>query len=471
MLRRSHAVCILLLFLSSTAALRPLGPHSHIQSFPRTALTQRTSACRTGSTSLCASQPDRKGHAKWITICSSNSFRVVSATLLIVLDITFYTFPLPFLGDHILRSGRTPAEYASLVAAFTYSGLVAGLAILVREIRRVSARTPRQRMATLAGVACIMAAGSAAQAILPSYSVLCGARLLQGGATQVAWSTALATAATLGPVAGVKPTAWIMAGNSVGEVIGPQFGARFFSMGGVRLPFAVASGLAALLAVALGSTASSLPREPAPPPSSSTGPSSSSRRSPLRDRPTLLLCGLIALTCGTVRSLLDALLPLTLRSLGFGVAAISNTMLAAALLYVLGTTATGCVLAHRPAAAQGLLAFAAVASTFATAAVLLPSTALGVAALFCAYFLLSSVVGVAVTSAFEERGRILGNMDDVMALQVFAWTSGFSLGGALSVIAAGGAASIARQRLTLGVVSAINLVYCLCYMRSADKDT
>ena len=57
-------------------------------------------------------------------------------TLLILLDITFYTFPLPFLGDHLAAAGHSPGQVAQMFASFTYTGLAAGLVVLVRELRR-----------------------------------------------------------------------------------------------------------------------------------------------------------------------------------------------------------------------------------------------------------------------------------------------------------------------------------------------
>ena len=407
---------------------------------------------------------------------TSNRFQVACSTFLILLDITFYTFPLPFLADHLTQTGHHPSEITNLVAAFTYSGLVAGFAILVRELRRTAPRTARQRCQTLAAVACIMAACAGAQALAPTYGVLFATRLVQGAATQVAWCSALATAAGLRPVAGVKATAWIMTGNSLGEVVGPPFGSVLFGLGGVRMPFAVASVLAASLAAALGAAVAGLPREPVaateppgPHPTSTDAQPQpdvgSPRPSPLRDAPTLWLCGLIALVCGTVRSALDALLPLFLRGVhGYGVGAISNVMLVAALIFVLGSTGAGMLFAQRPDVAEPVLGIAALGSTLVSATLLLPRTGLGVSALLGAFVLFSSVIGVGVTSALEERGKHLGNIDDVMALQVFAWTGGFAVGGVLSVIATGGAASAARQRLTLAAVSALNLVYSICFL-------
>ena len=45
------------------------------------------------------------------------------------------------------------------------------------------------------------------------------------------------------------------------------------------------------------------------------------------------------------------------------------------------------------------------------------------------------------------------------ARQVFFWTLGFAGGGLLSVVANGGTGSPARQRLTLGILGGVNLLF------------
>ena len=148
-----------------------------------------------------------------------------------------------------------------------------------------------------------------------------------------------------------------------------------------------------------------------------------------------------------------------------------------------------------------------------------PAAGLGVSAIFCGYFALSAIVGIAVTSALEERGRQLGNTDGVMTLQacspgacssplrclllprhfalfsasfpplcsgssvtllpelhrspaihhlhgshafqVFFWTAGFAFGGVLAVVASGGGASAARQRIVMALAGLLNAIYAI----------
>lgn len=193
---------------------------------------------------------------------ASNAFRVIAATLLITLDITFYTFPLPFFGDFLSTDLRcSPSSIANLIATFTYSALATGGAIVLMEGRRETPRSERQQCLALASAGLVMASVAAAQALHPTYAVLFIARLVQGATSQFAWSTALAAAASLRPLGNIKATAWVMAGNSLGELTGPQFGSTLYNLGGVRLPFAAASALAFLLAAAFGSSAIALKQQ------------------------------------------------------------------------------------------------------------------------------------------------------------------------------------------------------------------
>ena len=100
---------------------------------------------------------------------------------------------------------------------------------------------------------------------------------------------------------------------------------------------------------------------------------------------------------------------------------------------------------------------------------LLPASGFGVSLLFCAYFAISSFLGIAITTALEERGRALDATDNVAALQVFFWTAGFAGGGLLAVIANSGAASAARQKLVMAAVGAINLGYTTYFVSTRVK--
>ncbi|KAL1508538.1 hypothetical protein AB1Y20_004637 [Prymnesium parvum] len=420
---------------------------------------------------LCAARLPPAPPPRPPSLAERNAFRVLAATLLITLDITFYTFPLPFLADFLSHSlGCPPAKVATLVATFTYSALAAGAAIVVMEGRRRSPRRAAQQCVALAAAAALMGSVAAAQAAVPRYAVLLVARLVQGAVSQFAWATALAAAASLAPLADVKATAWVMAGNSLGELLGPQFGSKLYAWGGVRLPFAVASAMAFLLAGAFGSSAVALRDAPETDASTSQAATRPKAKSPLRDARTVQLCVGLALSCGVVRSVLDSLLPLYLHSQhGFSIHHISNVMLCAALCFIVGSTSSGFVFARWPHLVNGILVVAAFATSILTGTVFLPATGIGVSAIYCGYCMLSAFVSIAVTSALEERGKALGNTDDVMALQVFFWTLGFGVGGVLAVLASGGAGSAARQRIVMAAAGGLNALYATSLVAAASR--
>ena len=335
----------------ATMALRP--PHRPVLHSDAHTLRHRPPALLCASPSINAKEEalttralpavdeKRTGLSSW---AASNAWLVISLGLLLLLDICFYTFPLPFLGEHLMQLGHTSADIAQLVASFTYTGLVAAVVVLVRSFKSPR-RTLSHRYATLAGVTLAVAAGAFAQALSPSYPVILIGRLVQGAGAQLAWSNAQVAAASLGPVAGIKASAMVMGGASLGEVVGPQFGARCFSLGGVRWPFGIAAALAAMLSTALACSAAALRGNREAPRGGAMGSptdgdvvahgGAKGTSSPLRDGPVRWLVGQQALSNAAVRSLLDAVLPLHLRLVhGYGVGAISDAMFGAAAAYI-----------------------------------------------------------------------------------------------------------------------------------------
>jgi hypothetical protein len=107
-----------------------------------------------------------------------------------------------------------------------------------------------------------MCVACAAQAARPTFGVIYFCRIVQGALSQLAWFLSLAFAASLGPVGGTSAIAWVMVGNSVGEVAGPVFGAALFAAGGFRLPYAVTAGLSLALAAGLFASAGAEPPDP-----------------------------------------------------------------------------------------------------------------------------------------------------------------------------------------------------------------
>ena len=117
-----------------------------------------------------------------------------------------------------------------------------------------------------------------------------------------------------------------MTGNSMGEVAGPLFGAALHALGGLRLPYVGAALLCSLTSLAFVATAAAGDGGCTPEDAAAGGTEGGgaggctvpARVQPwggaLRDAPTWRLCAFQALACGAVRSCLDILLPLWLRT-------------------------------------------------------------------------------------------------------------------------------------------------------------
>jgi len=250
-------------------------------------------------------------------------------------------------------------------------------------------------------------------------------------------------------------------------------------LGGARLPFAVASVLAALVMQMLLVIGRSAPGTAAcPPPSPPTAPeavghaiTSEARRTvlprtgALRDRRALQLCGLMALSCAALRACFDALLPLWLGTRhAFSVGQISHAMQGAAAGNIVASAGAGYLTTRFPRSLHPMVSGAAVATGLAAAALLLFPTGLGISLAFCGFFALSSFLNVAGTSALEARGReAIGRPDDLMALQTGLYSLGFAAGGLLSVVATAGSGCALRQRTILAGAGAVTTLYALVY--------
>ena len=444
-MRIALAPILLLAALAPAIALTPRCP-------PRLAARRSTAPL------LSAASP-----APPVPLIRRNSYRVATVTSLIALDILFYAFPLPFLPQHLSAAGHSAASISMLLASTSYAALFVGSGLVLVESRRRVPRSERRFLFLIAACAVAMTACAAAQAVLPVYNVLLLCRLVAGGVSQTVWSFGLALAASLGPVAGIKATAWCMAGNSLGEVLGPLFGSTLFGMGGVRRPYTVAAAVAAAIAGALVAGAAAAPPEPpAAEVDAAAAEPASAGLGALADAPTVLLSTVLALGCGLQRAALDLLMPFSLRrAFGATPGVIGRASGVAALCFVVGSTVAGRALSARPEGALRWIALASVASSVATASMLLPGRQMLVCALFAAFYAASAVLGVAATTAIEERGAEIGNAQSAMAVSVFFWTIGFASGGLLASFALAGASSAARAQAVLAALGAANVAVAL----------
>ncbi len=394
---------------------------------------------------------------KWRTACLST---------LIGLDILGYSFPIPFLPQHLAQAGHGAAAVSRILSSFSLSALATGVGLVWFESRKESDRPASQQYALLALTAVGMALSLLAQALRPTANVLLAGRVAQGFFSQIAWGLGLASAASLYSVWGTTAVAWVMVGNAVGEVAGPVVGGGLFAAGGLRLPYFASAAMSMLLCLSLSSTAwfeaadERAERAECIEPRRVASAEGGAVASPMRDGLIVRTCLLLALASGGMRGALDILVPLWLTNVHhFSVSSIAKVCGAATLVFVFGSTLSGRLLERLRRRLDASLTAVSMASCAATAAIFLPGSALGVSALFCAYCGISAFVSVAATTVLEDRGKQLGNTDAVMALSTLFWTGGFATGGLLANAALWGGFLTSRVRLIVGGAAAAATAY------------
>jgi MFS transporter, DHA1 family, solute carrier family 18 (vesicular amine transporter), member 1/2 len=228
-------------------------------------------------------------------------------TLAAFVDILAYSIAVPVLPDISARLGASPTVIGLLFASFGLSVLVTSM-----PIGAVSDRVGR-RLPLVAGLI-VLAVAAVVFALADSLPWLFAARLAQGAADAVTWVVGLAVVADLydneerGRMMGL-----VMAGNSVGFLLGPTIGGSLYELGGARLPYLALAALALLTAAALAFVR--LPdhleeREPAP-------------LGTLLRVPAVAVCSLAVIIGGGTIAMLEPVLSLHLAaSLGLGPARI-----------------------------------------------------------------------------------------------------------------------------------------------------
>jgi DHA1 family solute carrier family 18 vesicular amine transporter 1/2 len=209
-------------------------------------------------------------------------------------DLVAYSICVPSLPDVARRLGASATMIGLLFGSFG----VTLLAVSV-PMGALSDRTGRRLplvagMVALAGAAALFAgAGS-----LPG---LFAARLIQGAADGVTWVVGFALIADLyGPDERGRVLGYVMSGTSAGIMIGPSIGGWLYQAGGLRLPFALVSGLA--LACAAGFALIRLP--PGHPTSRQVAMWSVIRV------PAVALCVAAVVVTGATLAMLEPILPL-----------------------------------------------------------------------------------------------------------------------------------------------------------------
>ena len=253
-----------------------------------------------------------------MTLRSSRSTAVALVTLATFTDIVAYAIAIPVLPALSRKLGASPTMIRLLFASFGVTLLTVSL-----PIGSVSDRIGRK--APMVGGLVALAAATLLFAYATSLPWLFAARLVQGAADAITWVVGFALIADRyslderGRVTGV-----VMAGTSVGVMIGPSIGGWLYEVGGIRLPFLFVTLLAAAAAAAflvIDLPAPSAEREHVP------------MTLVLRQPPVAACAAAVVLASATL-SMLEPVMALHLGSLGigparigllFGIASLVNT--------------------------------------------------------------------------------------------------------------------------------------------------
>jgi multidrug resistance protein len=175
-----------------------------------------------------------------MSLRNSRSTAVALVTAATFTDIVALGVAVPVLPDLGRHLGASPAMIGLLFGSFGATMLVVSL-----PMGAVSDRIGR-RAPMLAGLVAL-----AASTLLFAYALrlpsLFAARLVQGAADATTWVVGFALVADLYPpeergrVAGL-----ILGGTSVAYLVGPSIGGWLYEIGGIRMPFLVVTGMAAL---------------------------------------------------------------------------------------------------------------------------------------------------------------------------------------------------------------------------------
>ena len=254
-------------------------------------------------------------------IRSSRTTAVVFVTLATFADLVAYSVCVPVLPDFARRLGASPSEIGLMFASFGATLLAVSV-----PMGAISDRTERKLPLVLGMLA--LAGSTLMFAAADSLAWLFAARMIQGAADGVTWVVGFALIADCyGPGDRGRVMGYVMAGTSLGIVVGPSIGGWLYEVGGLALPFQFVAALALFCAVGF-----MLIR----PPTRRTRPAGPSIWSVMRV-PPVAVCAALVVIGGSTVAMLEPVLPLFFdRHLGFtpaqvgllfGMAAVATTLM------------------------------------------------------------------------------------------------------------------------------------------------
>jgi multidrug resistance protein len=175
---------------------------------------------------------------------SSRAVAVALVTLATFTDIVAYSVAVPVLPDLSRKLGASPTMIGLLFASF-------GLTLLTVSIPMGAVSDRIGRKAPMVGGLVALAAATLLFAYSNGLPWLFAARLVQGAADAVTWVVGFALIADrYGPEERGRVSGIVMSGTSVAFMVGPSIGGWLYESGGIRAPFLLVAGLAAVTAIA-----------------------------------------------------------------------------------------------------------------------------------------------------------------------------------------------------------------------------
>mmetsp|Transcript_79996 Transcript_79996/g.126273 ORF Transcript_79996/g.126273 Transcript_79996/m.126273 type:complete len:516 (-) Transcript_79996:76-1623(-) len=406
--------------------------------------------------------PDEDGgNSRCVRILTAPALKVLSVTILVSLDVMFYSFPLPFLPDLLSSFGKTNSQMAGLASTYSYSALFTGIILLVFQGYQKHQLADRDCWRILAVAAAFMTIISFAQATYPTYAIILTTRCLQGAVSQFCWTYALALGMRLPSLLRASCVAWISSGESIGELSGPWFGSVLYQLGGVHCPFIAASIIMFLNASLLGLMA--LCRHVWENSSQSvTSVSNTELQNPsmgfsvLRIPRVARLCMLLILACATSRGALDAFTPMHMSEVfGSSPSDIGGVFGLGTICYLFGSMLGGRGLPRTVSlhTRMWVMLAAHLLMCFAMIFIFRAQGTRTLATYFAMFLGSSALLNVSVNTQLEEIGAQHGGTDSLAALSVLSWSVGFALGGVVTQVAAADAGARATALATVGVLN------------------
>ena len=174
---------------------------------------------------------------------NSRAVAVALVTFATFTDIVAYSVAVPVLPDLSRKLGASPTMIGLLFASF-------GVTLLTVSIPMGAVSDRIGRKGPMVGGLFALAASTLLFAFSNGLPWLFAARLVQGAADAITWVVGFALIADrYGPEERGRVSGIVMSGTSAAVMVGPTIGGWLYELGGIRAPFLVVAGFAAVCAI------------------------------------------------------------------------------------------------------------------------------------------------------------------------------------------------------------------------------